>query len=298
MAERERALEQVLAHPKEGDERTTRAEFDVLVEANAYMRKLVAETLKDSVTDEQLHQQFDRQYGSKVRVRHILVANPQDAIAVRARIDAGEDFAALARKLSLQRDTGERGGELLPFTANDSRVPANFRNIAFSMKPGDISDPVQVEGGYHLIKLEQIIQPVAVKFEDVKESLRDNVQKALIIQGVNAVRARLAQAAVKTLDIKDPVLLQELNARKEARTVSPAERLKADLDKTRNATAPTTKPASTQPTKPGKTTSTRPTGLVTPATRPAEAPATAPGASAPSGATTTPAPTEAPTTQP
>ena len=56
-----------------------------------------------------------------------------------------------------------------------------------------------------------------MKFEDVKESLREDVEAELIIQGVKAVRARLAEAALAQMQIRDPILKDEFAARLKSR---------------------------------------------------------------------------------
>jgi parvulin-like peptidyl-prolyl isomerase len=72
---------------------------------------------------------------------------------IKQKLDAGGDFAALAAEYS--EDTGSRaqGGELGWF--GRGQMVAEFEDAAFSLQPGQVSDPVKTQFGYHLIKLEE-----------------------------------------------------------------------------------------------------------------------------------------------
>ncbi|HEY0009550.1 MAG TPA: peptidylprolyl isomerase [Tepidisphaeraceae bacterium] len=303
---REKLLDQFLAQPKPREQMRTRTEFDLLIETNAYQRKIAEKNLKNTISDDDLRMEFDRQYASQVQVRHIQVANTQEALAVRQRLDAGEDFAAVARKFSRNAQTARLGGELPPFTINDKRdLPDNFREVAFALKEGEVSDPVVVSGSYHIIKLEKRIPQKAVKFEDVKDSLRESIELQIVIEGVKQVRALLAQQALATLKISDPILKAEFDERLAARNqlIRDREKISEEMEKQRSAppppapttesapaTAPATKPsADSAPDARPKPPAPPPVAPPPPATRPAapppppapKLPATAPAASPP-----------------
>ena len=106
-----------------------------------------------------------------VRARHILIRmqgspvpvkpgqkdlTEAEALAkaqeIRKTIVAGADFAQLARQESDDTGSGANGGDLGAFH-HGQMVPA-FEQAAFAMKPGDLSEPVKTQFGYHLIKVE------------------------------------------------------------------------------------------------------------------------------------------------
>ena len=109
-----------------------------------------------------------------VRASHILLrVDPKASDAIRmearARIDAiltrarsGEDFAALAKKHS-QDGSAAQGGDLGYFPRK-AMVPA-FSEAAFSLKPGEISDVVTTQFGYHIIKVIDRKGAAAVPYE-------------------------------------------------------------------------------------------------------------------------------------
>ena len=81
------------------------------------------------------------------------------------RAKAGEDFAALAKENS-QDGSASQGGDL-GFFPRGRMVPA-FDQAAFALKPGEISEVVTTEFGYHIIKLTEKKVGSAVPFEEVK----------------------------------------------------------------------------------------------------------------------------------
>lgn len=82
---------------------------------------------------------------------HILVATEEEANDVLDRLDAGEDFGALAQELSLDTGSAVNGGDLDWFPQGVMVGP--FNDAVFAMEPGQISDPVQTQFGYHIIQV-------------------------------------------------------------------------------------------------------------------------------------------------
>jgi hypothetical protein len=74
-------------------------------------------------------------------------------IAVKKQLDAGADFATLAKQYSEDTGSKDQGGELGWF--GKSQMVAEFADAAFKLQPGQVSDPVKTQFGYHLIKVEE-----------------------------------------------------------------------------------------------------------------------------------------------
>jgi peptidyl-prolyl cis-trans isomerase C len=122
----------------------------------------------------------------QVRARHILVKAPQDVSAtddakLKSKADAalkrakkGEDFAALAKELS---DDGskENGGDLGFFPRG--RMVAPFEEVAFALQPGQISDVVRTQFGYHVIKVEEHKTGRALPFDEAKEQVKEDLTR-------------------------------------------------------------------------------------------------------------------------
>jgi parvulin-like peptidyl-prolyl isomerase len=197
-------------------QRVTRAEFDVVMRTNAYLRAIVKPQIAKKITEADLQEAFGTIYGEKARVRHIALANLQEVGEARAKLDAGQSFAVVARELSKTPATGAQGGLLSPFARNTPGMSPAFIEAAFALQPGQVSDPVQSEGFYHLIKLEEKIAPRAAKFEDVKEYVRVELQAKAEAAAMAVLRNDLAQRALRNLKIENPELKRQFDARVKA----------------------------------------------------------------------------------
>jgi foldase protein PrsA len=86
-----------------------------------------------------------------VHAAHIMVETEEEAQAVIERLNAGEDFAAIAAELSLDTVSGANGGDLDWFARGMMIAP--FEEAAFALEAGQISAPVQTQFGWHVIKV-------------------------------------------------------------------------------------------------------------------------------------------------
>jgi parvulin-like peptidyl-prolyl isomerase len=73
---------------------------------------------------------------------------------IRRRLDAGEDFTSLAVQYSDDSGSKATGGELGWYGRGEGFVP-EFEDAAFALEPGQISDPVKTQFGYHIIQVEE-----------------------------------------------------------------------------------------------------------------------------------------------
>ncbi len=127
-------------------------------------------------------QSFIRQPEQR-RVRHILIkvektAEESAALKkikkIQKELANGADFGRLAKKYSEDVTSARKGGELGYFSRGV--MDKTFENAVFSMKKGEISQPVRTRFGYHLIELEDIRKAKIAKLKDVKENIRHDIQ--------------------------------------------------------------------------------------------------------------------------
>jgi foldase protein PrsA len=204
----ERLLGQLLQQQK-----LTRADFELVMATNAHLRAIASTQIPREIKDETLREAFNIRYGETVRVRHIACSNLQEVAEAQKRLAAGAGFEAVARELSRNPRTAPLGGELPPFSRASQDVAPSFKDAAFALKEGEVSDPVQAESMFHLIKLERRIAPKAIRFEDVRESLKADLTRLTLDAAVKEFRQTLADQARATLDIKDPILAEQWKAR-------------------------------------------------------------------------------------
>lgn len=173
---------------------------------------LVAELAATPVTPEQVTQFYEQnpaefQQGERVRASHILIGFPQNAdaaakeearvraAAVLSQVEAGNDFATLAKQSSEDPGSGANGGDLGYFERGQMVGP--FEEVAFSLAPDQASDLVESPFGYHIIR---VIDKQAARTIPLTE-VRPQVQQFL--EGQN--RESQTQAFIETLKAKSKV---------------------------------------------------------------------------------------------
>jgi peptidyl-prolyl cis-trans isomerase C len=169
------------------------------------MEALLKDVASKAATDEAEHKAYDEAAKAQppvpeVHARHILVPTEDEAKVALARIRKGEDFAKVATELS--KDPGGEGGDLGWFT-KDKMVP-EFAEAAFKLEPGQVSDPVKSQFGWHIIKIEEKRMKTFPPFEQVKDqAARYVVQKAqadLVTQLHEGVKIERTEAEPKPAD--------------------------------------------------------------------------------------------------
>jgi peptidyl-prolyl cis-trans isomerase C len=144
------------------------------------MESVLGKLSKEAASEEAMKKTYDeaakaQKPETEVHARHILVATETDAQAALKRIKAGEDFAKVAKEVS--KDPGSEGGDLGWFT-KDRMVP-EFAEAAFKLEPGQVSDPVKSQFGWHIIKVEGKREKSFPSYDEVKDQVaRYVVQKA------------------------------------------------------------------------------------------------------------------------
>ncbi len=145
----------------------------------------------------------------QVRARHILLritpsrpteqaeSELQDA---RRRIEAGEDFAELAKELSEDESNAERGGSLGFF--GRGRMVKAFEDAAFNAGVGELVGPVKTDFGYHLIEVQDHRQGGMQPFEEVRGAVRSR----LVGERVQEI------AEAKMRDLSQRIRTQELTS--------------------------------------------------------------------------------------
>src|SRR5262245_3211955 len=154
------------------------------------MDSLLASEGKAATTDDamkKVYEEASKQISGEeeVHARHILVETEDDAKAVKAELDKGADFAELAKKKS--KDPGASDGGDLGFFTKDQMVP-EFSQVAFSLEPGKVSDPVKSQFGWHIIKVEEKRKRKAPDFDQVKAQIETYVTRKAQAEYVGKLR--------------------------------------------------------------------------------------------------------------
>lgn len=164
-----------------------------------------AEVQIDTVVSEEELERLWIESGPEGRVsaRHILLAVPDGATEaqrdsvrelagdLKARLESGEDFGALARRYSADRGSAQGGGDLGTFGRGDMVAP--FEAAAFALRPGEVSDPVETIYGLHVIRVDSM----------ELETLDDEDTRTEFLAQIRAARVAAAES-VYVASIEEP----------------------------------------------------------------------------------------------
>ncbi len=111
----------------------------------------------DEADAEQAYQDQLYQFVPEACVKHVLLATEEEALAVKDRLESGEDFATVAQETSTDPSAAENGGDMGCSTLGQY-VP-EFASAAAAAKVGEVTDPVQSQFGFHVILVESREDP-------------------------------------------------------------------------------------------------------------------------------------------
>lgn len=172
--------------------------------ANAEVTRLFDAEL----TEDAIREAYDARFaavepGTEYNAAHILVETEDAAAAIKAELDGGADFAALARERSTG-PSGPNGGNLGWFGAG-MMVPA-FEEAVVGLEPGAISDPVQTQFGWHVIQLIETRSATVPSLDEVRGEIMGELQQALLSERLDALTTD-AEVVTRGLDDIDPGFL-------------------------------------------------------------------------------------------
>ena len=190
------------------------AEFKATMEnlrARVLAQAAMRDAIKDvAVTDDEVKKFYDENpehftQPERVHARHILLpddAASADQIAkVQADLKAGTSFEELAKSMSQDPGSAPNGGDLGEF--QKGQMVKEFEDAAFALKePGDISEPVKTQFGWHIIKLEKHIPAAVIPFDEVKSQIMQEVENRKVSEILKA-RAEELKKSFKVEVLED-----------------------------------------------------------------------------------------------
>lgn len=151
----------------------------------AVREKVFEEISKDiTVNEEDVKKYFDSNQEAFTEetntydIARILVETEEEANKVKERLDKGEDFATVAKEVSLDKESKENGGELGALPYNSTKISSAVMMGAKTLEVGSISKPIQDTVGWNIVKLNEKKEYPVKKFEDVKEDIQTNLLEA------------------------------------------------------------------------------------------------------------------------
>ena len=165
-----------------------------------------------SVSEEQLQQYYDinkdrYQQDEQRQARHILILFDNDeassegvANEVLTRVRAGESFESLATQYSKDGATSANGGDLGP--RSRTQLPEVLGDEVFSMDEGEIQGPIRGDFGFHIVRLDQILESGPLPYEQVRPSLLTEMQEEAAEGLFLGLERKLSDALFDATDIR------------------------------------------------------------------------------------------------
>jgi peptidyl-prolyl cis-trans isomerase C len=208
-----------IARKKKFDEREDIKEKMDLVTNNfltiEYLDKVVSADVRateDDILKYYEQHKDDFKVRESVRVRHILIkadktASEEEKAAAKKKVESilthirdGGDFHKLASEHSQDPGSKTRGGDL-GFIGR-GRMVREFEDVAFSLQPGEVSDVVETNFGYHIIKVEERRDASYKPVEEVRSIIESKLIKERRRQAVDEFVQKAMKDADAELDVR------------------------------------------------------------------------------------------------
>ena len=178
--------------------------------------QVIEDIVDDAVTDEAVQALYEETYlqgepTEEFNASHILVATQEEAAAIAEDVRGGADFATVAQEKSTG-PSGPNGGQLGWF--GPGMMVPEFQTAVEGMEIGAISDPVQTQFGWHVIKLNEKRVQAAPELASVREELEATLSQDAVSQRIDELTAsadvtRTAKEEVDTSVLSNLGLLEE-----------------------------------------------------------------------------------------
>ncbi len=202
----------LLVNAHEGD-LPKRAELALENERRALIAsEEMADIVETAVTDEAIQTYFDDNYVggegvTEFKAAHILVETEDEAKTLVEEARGGADFSDLAKRHSTG-PSGPSGGELGWFS--DGMMVEPFQEAVAQMEPGSISDPVQTQFGWHVIKLDETREKEAPKLDEVRVEIEEALRQKAIEARIDELQE--AESVDRAAgDGMDPAVLNQVD---------------------------------------------------------------------------------------
>ena len=141
------------------------------------------------------------------QARHILILFDDDEVAAEAkarellaRIQAGESFETLAGEYSQDGGTAGNGGDLGTLTR--TQLPGELGSVIFSLNEGDLDGPIKTEFGFHIVRLDRILERGPLAFEQVRGELLTELREREVDGAFRELERRASDALFDAPDMQ------------------------------------------------------------------------------------------------
>ncbi|WP_127837163.1 peptidylprolyl isomerase [Clostridium prolinivorans] len=177
-------------------------EFKEYIKSNITLEKLINEETKDlKVEDKEIQDYYNSNQNkftekpNRYNVARIVVNTEDEAKKVKERIEKGEDFAKIAKEVSIDTSSKDKGGDLGFLEYNDTNYGSNFMINVMGLKEGAISNPFQDTTGWNVVKMIKKEEYPVKKLETVKDEIKKTLLEQKKSQKFNEIFSKWKEEA-------------------------------------------------------------------------------------------------------
>jgi peptidyl-prolyl cis-trans isomerase C len=203
-------IQQTALQQSVADQITKRDELTLENQQRGYLSGIALQkVVATAVTDDTIQAAYDLRIkdlapATEYKASHILVATEELAKDLKTQIDAGTDFAELAKTNSTD-GSAANGGDLGWFGLGMMVKP--FEDAVLTLKPGEVSAPIQTDFGWHLVKLTETRPAEAPTLDDLRAELAAEIETKALQDHIQAVTD--AATVTRPGESIDPAVLKD-----------------------------------------------------------------------------------------
>ena len=132
---------------------------------------------------------------AKVEARHILLRTRPEAEEIMQKLKQEEDFVQLAKDYSIDLPLAREGGQMARYPIPKGEALPELDKILFMLAEGEISQIVETEFGFHIVRIDTIIPPSFKSFEEAKDEIKKQLTRQMHNQAYEEMAAQLEKSA-------------------------------------------------------------------------------------------------------
>jgi foldase protein PrsA len=172
-----RILQTTYSSPSE-NKKTTEKKWKVQIRNSLLQEEILTRDVK--VSEKEMKDYFEQNKAlftipTAYHLSHIIVKSSDEAKKAIKELSQGSSFSALAMERSIEEFSANEGGDIGYLMEGEERYPSEYLNVAKKLKKGAWSEPIKVEQGYAIVKLEGEMKGKQYTYKDVKQQIRREI---------------------------------------------------------------------------------------------------------------------------
>jgi peptidyl-prolyl cis-trans isomerase C len=184
-------VQQAVLEQSVGDKLTKKDTLQLENDRRGYLANAaLTPVVKAAVTDEALKKAYDEKFKdakplTEYHAAHILVDSEDKAKELKAQLDGGADFAALAKANSTDTGSGSNGGDLGWFGLGAMVKP--FEDAVVAAEVGKVAGPIKTDFGWHLILVSETRVAKQPSLDDLRDELASQIEQKAVEDHIKAL---------------------------------------------------------------------------------------------------------------